>query len=78
MQVTIRLEGKDDAEAICNMLRGLLLSSKVELKGVTNSRLLRGHVIAFDAPDAAEKFRADVAALFSETVRERLEIAHVD
>ena len=52
--VTLRLLEKEDAEQICNMLRGLLLSSKtVELKGITNSRLLRGHSIPFG--DAAPR-----------------------
>lgn len=73
--VTLRLLEKEDAEQICNMLRGLLLSSKtVELKGITNSRLLRGHSIPFGDAAAAQKFVGDVAALFSRKVRDRLEI----
>ena len=73
--VTIRLLDKEDAEQICNMLRGLLLSSKtVELKGITNSRLLRGHTVSFGDPAAARKFVTDVEALFSRKVRDRLEI----
>lgn len=74
--VTIRLVGKEDAEQICNMLRGLLLSSRdVELKGVTNSRLLRGHAIFFSTAEIAQKFATDVEAFFSQSVRDRLEIA---
>ncbi|MBB5687665.1 hypothetical protein [Sphingobium boeckii] len=73
--VTIRLVGKEDAEQICNMLRGLLLSSKtVELKGITNSRLLRGYSISFGVGSIAQKFVGDVETLFSPKVRERLEI----
>ena len=73
--VTVRLEGKEEAEQICNMLRGLLLSSRVvELKGITNSRLLRGHTIAFGVAAVAQKFVADVEMLFSRKVRDRLEI----
>lgn len=74
--VTIRLEGKDDAEAICNMLRGLLLATRaVELKGITNSRLLRGHMVSFGDAAIAQKFVTDVGGLFSKKVRDRLEIA---
>ena len=74
--VTLRLIGKEEAEPICNMLRGLLLSSRaVELKGITNSRLLRGHVIAFGDAAVAQKFVTDVETLFSRRVRDRLEIA---
>ena len=73
--VTIRLLDKEDAEQICNMLRGLLLSSRtVELKGITNSRLLRGHAIPFGDAAAAQKFIADVGTLFSRKVRDRLEL----
>lgn len=73
--VTVRLLEKEDAEQICNMLRGLLLSSRtVELKGITNSRLLRGHTVSFGDPAAARKFVTDVEALFSRKVRDRLEI----
>lgn len=73
--VTVRLVGKEEAEPICNMLRGLLLSSRVvELKGITNSRLLRGHTILFDEAKIAQKFVADVDTLFSKKVRDRLEI----
>lgn len=78
-QVTVRLLGKEEAEPICNMIRGLLLSSRsVELKGVTNSRLLRGHTVSFDAADVAQKFVTDVETLFSRRVRERLEITVQD
>lgn len=74
--VTIRLEGKDDAEALCNMLRGLLLSTRVvELKGITNSRLLRGITISFGDGAVAQKFVTDVGGFFSKKVRDRLEIA---
>jgi pyruvate-formate lyase-activating enzyme len=74
--VTVRLEGKENAEAICNMLRGLLLASRVvELKGITNSRLLRGLTFSFGDAAIAQKFVTDVETLFSRRVRERLEIA---
>ena len=73
--VTLRLDGKEEAEPICNMLRGLLLSSgTVELKGITNSRLLRGHAIAFGSAVAARAFVTHVETLFSRRVRDRLEI----
>lgn len=72
--VAIRLEGKEDAAPICNMLRGLLLASGVELKGITNGRLLRGHDVAFGSAALAQKFITDVDALFSRAVRDRLEI----
>ncbi|MBY8825297.1 hypothetical protein [Sphingomonas colocasiae] len=72
--ITIRLEGKEDAAPICNMLRGLLLASGVELKGITNGRLLRGHTVAFDTAAVAEKFVSDLGALFSQAVLDRLEI----
>lgn len=73
--VTVRLEGKEDAEAICNMLRGLLLASRVvELKGITNSRLLRGHTVSFGVAAIAQKFVTDVETLFSRKVRDRLEV----
>jgi len=74
--VTVRLEGKDDAAQICNMLRGLLLASgTVELKGITNSRLFRGHTVSFGDAAVARKFVADIEALLSQTVQERLEIS---
>jgi hypothetical protein len=73
--VTIRLEGKEDAEAICNMLRGLLLSTNVvQLKGITNSRLFRGQVVSFGDAAIAQKFITDVETLFGQIVRDRLEI----
>jgi len=74
--VTVRLEGKENAEAICNMLRGLLLASRVvELKGITNSRLLRGLTISFGDAAIAQQFVTDVGGFFSKKVRDRLEIA---
>jgi hypothetical protein len=74
--VTVRLEGKDDAEALCNMLRGLLLATRVvELKGITNSRLLRGITISFGDGAVAQKFVTDVGGFFSKKVRDRLEVA---
>lgn len=73
--VTIRLSGSEDADAICSMLRGLLYSNR-NSNGQRKStpQFIRGTTITFGAAPMARKFVQDLRRLFSKKVRDRLAV----
>ncbi len=73
--VTITLLGVERTREICAMLRGLLFANgNSNGQSTKDMKFKRGVAIEFGTPPMAEKFIADVNALFRKRIRRRLVI----